>query len=58
MTRPDPKKPRQDTDSTTATDGKRTGEGARSAFEAMLRKRKQAELPEPPDTAPPPAPPA
>lgn len=30
----------------------RTGEGAKTALEAMLRKRKQVESPEPPDGKP------
>lgn len=34
-------------------EGNGSGKGADTAFQAMLRKRKQAELPEPPDTVPP-----
>lgn len=59
MSGDDPKTPRVDGDPGKPADGAaRTGEGASSALEAMLRKRKQAELPEPPanlPTTPPPA---
>jgi hypothetical protein len=30
-----------------------SGEGAGTALDALIRKRRQAELPEPPETAPP-----